>query len=121
MSFELIIAEKRGRVGLITLNRPKALNALNTQLMNEVVGAAKAFDIDPGIGAIVLTGSEKAFAAGADIKEMSSKTYSEVVSEAFRGLPALARHRLVYATLGELMTTDIHALQISAKTQEEIQ
>ena len=84
-AYETIIVETEGRVGVITLNRPKALNALNTQLMNEVVSAAKAFDIDPGIGAIVLTGSEKAFAAGADIKEMSSKTYSEVVSEAFFG------------------------------------
>ncbi|MBD0024483.1 enoyl-CoA hydratase [Gordonia pseudamarae] len=84
-AYETIIVDTEGRVGVITLNRPKALNALNTQLMNEVVGAAKAFDADPGIGAIVLTGSEKAFAAGADIKEMSSKTYSDVVSEAFFG------------------------------------
>ena len=68
-----------GRVGTITLDRPKALNALNLTLMGEVVAAAEAFDADPEIGAIVLTGSEKAFAAGADIKEMGSKTHSEVV------------------------------------------
>ncbi|MGI8417992.1 MAG: enoyl-CoA hydratase-related protein, partial [Nakamurella sp.] len=61
---------KAARVGMITLNRPKALNALNRQLMTEVVAAAAAFDADPDIGCIVLTGSERAFAAGADIKQM---------------------------------------------------
>ncbi|MDY6810388.1 MAG: enoyl-CoA hydratase [Actinomycetota bacterium] len=80
---ETIIVERDGRVGVITLNRPKALNALNTTLMTEVVGAATAFDKDPDIGAIVITGSKKAFAAGADIKEMSSKSYSDVVGEQF--------------------------------------
>ncbi|NED68020.1 enoyl-CoA hydratase, partial [Streptomyces sp. SID10244] len=65
--------------------RPKALNALNTTLMNEVVGAATDFDRDPDIGAIVITGSDRAFAAGADIKEMSSKSYSAVVTESFFG------------------------------------
>ncbi|GAA3718535.1 enoyl-CoA hydratase [Gordonia hankookensis] len=82
---ETIIVERDGRVGLITLNRPKALNALNTTLMNEVVGAATEFDHDPDIGAIVITGSDRAFAAGADIKEMSSKSYSAVVTESFFG------------------------------------
>lgn len=77
-SFENILVETRGRVGLITLNRPKALNALNAQTMREVVAVAQAFDRDPGIGAILLTGSEKAFAAGADIKEMSSQEYADV-------------------------------------------
>ncbi|MET9402991.1 enoyl-CoA hydratase-related protein, partial [Kitasatospora sp. NPDC002965] len=71
-AYETILAERKGRVGLITLDRPKALNALNTQLMNEVVAAARDFDRDPGIGCLVITGSEKAFAAGADIKEMQS-------------------------------------------------
>ena len=80
---ETIIVEREGRVGVITLNRPKALNALNTTLMTEVVSAATGFDKDPDIGAIVITGSEKAFAAGADIKEMSSKSYSDVVGEQF--------------------------------------
>ncbi len=82
---ETIIVEREGRVGVITLNRPKALNALNTTVMTEVVGAATEFDKDPGIGAIVITGSERAFAAGADIKEMSSKTYSDVIGEQFFG------------------------------------
>ena len=77
-AWETILVEREDRVGLITLNRPKALNALNGQVMNEVTAAAKQFDDDPGIGAIVLTGSEKAFAAGADIKEMASLTFAEV-------------------------------------------
>src|ERR1700724_1509894 len=66
-----ILVERDGRVGTITLNRPQALNALNSQMMGEVTGAAAEFDADRGIGAIVITGSAKAFAAGADIKEMS--------------------------------------------------
>ncbi|GAB40401.1 MULTISPECIES: enoyl-CoA hydratase [Gordonia] len=82
---ETIIVTSADGVGVITLNRPKALNALNTTLMNEVVSAAEQFDADPGIGAIVITGSERAFAAGADIKEMADKTFSEVVSESFFG------------------------------------
>ncbi|MCH5644791.1 MULTISPECIES: enoyl-CoA hydratase [unclassified Gordonia (in: high G+C Gram-positive bacteria)] len=82
---QTIIIERSGRVGIITLNRPKALNALNTELMNEVVGAVQGFDVDEGIGAIVITGSERAFAAGADIKEMSSKTYADVVNERYFG------------------------------------
>ncbi|MFW0783354.1 enoyl-CoA hydratase [Gordonia sp. CPCC 206044] len=82
---ETIIVATEGRVGIITLNRPKALNALNTTLMTEVVAAATAFDRDRKIGAIVITGSDRAFAAGADIKEMSSKSYSDVVSEQFFG------------------------------------
>ncbi|KNA92468.1 enoyl-CoA hydratase [Gordonia sp. w5E2] len=83
--YETIITESADGIGVITLNRPKALNALNTTLMNEVVAAAEQFDADPDIGAIVITGSERAFAAGADIKEMSDKTFSEVVSESFFG------------------------------------
>ncbi|MCF8571597.1 enoyl-CoA hydratase [Gordonia sp. HY002] len=83
--YETITVQTQGRVGVITLDRPKALNALNTQLMNEVVGAATAFDDDPAIGAIVITGSDRAFAAGADIKEMSSKSFSDVQSERFFG------------------------------------
>ena len=69
--YETIIVEREDRVGIITLNRPKALNALNSQVMQEVTAAAAALDADPGVGAIVITGSEKAFAAGADIKEMA--------------------------------------------------
>ncbi|HEX4786920.1 MAG TPA: enoyl-CoA hydratase [Actinospica sp.] len=70
--YETIKVERRERVGVITLDRPEALNALNVRLMNEVVAAAEEFDRDPGIGCLVLTGSERAFAAGADIKEMQS-------------------------------------------------
>uniref|UniRef100_UPI003A83E781 enoyl-CoA hydratase-related protein n=1 Tax=Kitasatospora sp. SC0581 TaxID=3394360 RepID=UPI003A83E781 len=72
MTYGTILVERKGRVGLITLDRPKALNALNTRLMNEVVAAATEFDRDSEIGCLVVTGSEKAFAAGADIKEMQS-------------------------------------------------
>jgi enoyl-CoA hydratase len=74
-AFEAIIVEKRGAVGLITLNRPKVLNALNERLISELAQALKDFDADPAVGAIVITGGEKAFAAGADIKEMRDKTY----------------------------------------------
>jgi enoyl-CoA hydratase len=77
-TFETILLERRGRVGVITLNRPKALNALNEQLMDEVISAASEFDADQEIGAIVLTGSGRAFAAGADIKEMASKSYRDM-------------------------------------------
>ena len=74
----------RGKVGLITLNRPKALNALNNAIMDDITHAANAFDSDDNIGAIVITGSEKAFAAGADIKEMSQRTYVDMyTSNAF--------------------------------------
>ena len=74
MMYSSILVETRGRVGLITLNRPQALNALNNQLMYEVMDALDTFDKKEGIGAVVITGSEKAFAAGADIKEMAEKT-----------------------------------------------
>ena len=78
MAYENIIVETRGRVGLITLNRPKALNALNDALMDELGGALGRFDADEGIGAIVITGSEKAFAAGADIGAMKDWSYMDV-------------------------------------------
>jgi enoyl-CoA hydratase len=83
MAYETIISETRGKVGLITLNRPKALNALNSQILRELVTAVNAFGADPGIGAIVLTGSDKAFAAGADIKEMQSISYAEAYTQDF--------------------------------------
>ncbi|WP_250440215.1 enoyl-CoA hydratase [Caballeronia sp. AZ1_KS37] len=78
MAYENLLVETRGRVGLITLNRPKALNALNDALMDELGVALKAFDADGDIGAIVLTGSEKAFAAGADIGMMAGYSYMDV-------------------------------------------
>ncbi len=77
MTYENIIAETRGRVGLITLNRPKVLNALNDALVDEVSHALDAFEGDENIGAIVITGSEKAFAAGADISAMASFSYMD--------------------------------------------
>jgi len=75
---ETIVVETRGRVGIIRLNRPQALNALNIALKNELLAAAEAFDADTGIGCIVITGSDKAFAAGADIKEMADRSYIDV-------------------------------------------
>ena len=78
MAYEHIIVETRGRVGLITLNRPKALNALNDALMDELGEALALFDADEGIGAIVITGNEKAFAAGADIGAMKDWSYMDV-------------------------------------------
>ncbi|WP_175948159.1 enoyl-CoA hydratase [Burkholderia pyrrocinia] len=78
MAYENILVETRGRVGLVTLNRPKALNALNDALMDELGDALKAFDADDGIGAIIVTGSEKAFAAGADIGMMATYSYMDV-------------------------------------------
>jgi enoyl-CoA hydratase len=77
-TYENILAEQRGRVGLVTLNRPKALNALNDALMNELGAALQAFDADDSVGAIVVTGSAKAFAAGADIAAMAKWTYMDV-------------------------------------------
>jgi enoyl-CoA hydratase len=94
MTHETIIAETRGKVGLITLNRPKALNALNSQVLSEVVSALQAFDADAEIGAMVITGSEKAFAAGADIKEMQAKNYIDAYMEDFfAGWEGLTRIR----------------------------
>ena len=78
MSHTHIVVETRGRVGLVTLNRPKALNALNDELMDELGAALLAFDADDGVGAIVVTGSEKAFAAGADIGAMRDWSYMDV-------------------------------------------
>lgn len=76
-NFEYILSEKRGKVGLVTLNRPKALNALCDGLIAELNTQLTEFDLDPDCGAIVITGSDRAFAAGADIKEMSTKTYMQ--------------------------------------------
>ncbi len=78
MTTECIIVETRGRVGLIRLNRPQALNALNSTLMRELAAALDAFEADGNIGCMIITGSEKAFAAGADIKEMADKDFTDV-------------------------------------------
>ena len=80
MSTETIIVETRGRVGVIRLNRPQALNALNIALKEELLAAAEAFDADAGIGCILIAGSDKAFAAGADIKEMADQSYIDIFS-----------------------------------------
>ena len=79
MNYENILIETRGRVGIIRLNRPQALNALNSALNTELARAVAAFDADDAIGCILLTGSEKAFAAGADIKEMAEKSAVDVM------------------------------------------
>ena len=79
MAYTCIAVETREDVGLITLDRPKALNALNQTLMAELCDALKEFDQDEKIGAIVITGSEKAFAAGADIKQMNEMGFTDVV------------------------------------------
>ncbi|SDP16088.1 short chain enoyl-CoA hydratase [Arthrobacter sp. ok909] len=90
-----ILVERRGRVGLVTLNRPEALNALNKATMDELVKAVTAMDTDPDVGAVVVTGSAKAFAAGADIKEMQSKGYMDMyAADWFRGWEDFTRLRI---------------------------
>lgn len=83
MTYETILVERDQRVGIITLNRPQALNALNSQVINEVTSAATELDDDPDIGAIIITGSAKAFAAGADIKEMADLTFADAFTADF--------------------------------------
>jgi len=83
MTYETLIVEQRGPVTLITLNRPQALNALNSQVLAELIAALEAFDADDGQGCAVITGSEKAFAAGADIKEMSAQGFADMYGANF--------------------------------------
>lgn len=103
MAFETILVERRERVGLITLNRPRSLNALNTVLAREVIAAAKAFDADDNVGAIVIAGSPRAFAAGADIAEMADKSLVDLqkddVFAAWQQLPDV-RKPLIAAVSG---------------------
>lgn len=102
-SYDNIIAEVHGRVGLIRLNRPQALNALNQALIDDVNHALTVFEADRNIGCMVLTGSEKAFAAGADIKEMQAKTYMEAYLEDFIGsweLVSRVRKPIIAAVAG---------------------
>jgi enoyl-CoA hydratase len=104
--YENILLERTGRVGLITLNRPEALNALNLALMNDVVAAATELDADAAIGAIVLTGSARSFAAGADIKEMATQTYIDMyLADWFSGWDRLAAVRtpLIAAVSGHAL------------------
>ncbi len=104
MTYQTILTGRDARVATITLNRPDALNALNSEVMREVTSAAAEFDADPGIGAIVITGAGgKAFAAGADIKEMSSLSFSEVFEADFFaawGRLAAVRTPLIAAVAG---------------------
>jgi enoyl-CoA hydratase len=95
MAYENILVETRDSVGVITLDRPQALNALCAALIDELAQALDAFEADDGIGCILLTGSEKAFAAGADIKEMQDKTFMQVYLEDFitKGWERLAETR----------------------------
>jgi enoyl-CoA hydratase len=103
MSYETVIVEVRGKVGLIRLNRPDALNALNSKLKTELMAAVDAFDADPSINCMLVTGSDKAFAAGADIKEMTGKSFADVHAENFGAewnRLTLARKPIVAAVAG---------------------
>ena len=83
MAYQNIIVETRGKVGVVTLNRPQALNALSPELMRELAAVLDAFESDDNIGCMIVTGSDKAFAAGADIKAMKAKSYMDVFKEDF--------------------------------------
>jgi enoyl-CoA hydratase len=103
MSYENIIVETRGKVGLIRLNRPQALNALNRTLVGEMTKAIEAFEADANIGCMVITGSDKAFAAGADIKEMADKTFADAFLADFAASwdrAATARKPIIAAVAG---------------------
>ena len=103
MSYQNILVESKGRVGIIRLNRPQALNALNSALMGEVSAALAAFEADANIGCMILTGSEKAFAAGADIKQMADKSYNDVLLGDFAAnwhAVARARKPIIAAVAG---------------------
>jgi len=105
--FETILVETRGRVGLLTLNRPQALNALNAQLTREVAAALAAFEADTDVGCVVLTGSSRAFAAGADIKEMAPQSYMDVFKgdlfAAFEHAVSAFRKPLIAAVAGHAL------------------
>ena len=103
MAYKNILVETQGKVGLIRLNRPQALNALNSELVDELAQAIAGFEADPNIGCIVLTGSDKAFAAGADIKEMADKSYMDSFYGNFAAnwdAPARARKPVIAAVAG---------------------
>ena len=87
MAYENILVETKGRVGIIRFNRPNALNALNAALVGELIAAIDALEADTNIGCLLITGSEKAFAAGADIKEMADKTFIDLM---ISGKPEMA-------------------------------
>ncbi len=81
MAYTTILTETRGRVGLVTLNRPQSMNAFNSTMLTELFDALEAFDADPAVGAMVVTGNEKVFAAGADIKEMAEASPFEMITQ----------------------------------------
>jgi enoyl-CoA hydratase len=125
MGYETIIAERRDAVGVVTLNRPAVLNALSTRVVAELAAALGELDADPAIGAMVVTGNEKAFAAGADIKEMQDKTYpSTYVNDFLTDWERIAglRKPLIAAVAGyalgggcELAMTESHAAAPASK------
>ncbi|MFZ9500862.1 MAG: enoyl-CoA hydratase [Beijerinckiaceae bacterium] len=93
-AYETILVDVKDGVALVTLNRPQALNALNAQMMRDMTDALQALDADPAVGAVVVTGSAKAFAAGADIKEMQALTFEEIhAADGFAGWEAMTRIR----------------------------
>jgi enoyl-CoA hydratase len=103
MSYEHIIVETKGKVGVVRLNRPAALNALNAALMRELTAAIDAFEADPQVACMVITGSDKAFAAGADIKEMAQQSFIDVFMRDFAGdwdRVARARKPVIAAVAG---------------------
>jgi enoyl-CoA hydratase len=103
MSYQNLIVETRHKVGIIRLNRPQALNALNAALMTELAGAIDGFETDPLVACMIITGSDKAFAAGADIKEMAGKTYMDAFFGDFAGEwdhAARARKPIIAAVAG---------------------
>jgi enoyl-CoA hydratase len=103
MAYETIIVETKGRVGVIRLNRPNALNALNRALIAELTSAVEAFEADASVGCMLITGSDKAFAAGADIKEMADKTFMDAYGANFTAewdRVARARKPVVAAVAG---------------------
>jgi enoyl-CoA hydratase len=103
MSYQHLIVETRGKVGIIRLNRPQALNALNAALVSELSGAIDGFETDPLVACVIITGSEKAFAAGADIKEMAHKSYMDAFFSDFAGgwdHAARARKPVIAAVAG---------------------
>jgi enoyl-CoA hydratase len=103
MAYENILVETKGKVGIIRLNRPQALNALNAALKGELTAAIDAFEADANIGCMIVTGSEKAFAAGADIKEMADKSFADVLTGDFVGnwdRAAQARKPIIAAVAG---------------------
>ncbi|EMO5468741.1 TPA: enoyl-CoA hydratase [Pseudomonas aeruginosa] len=132
MEFETLLVETRGRVALITLNRPKALNALNAQLISDLNAALDHFERDEQVGCIVITGSDKAFAAGADIKEMAGLTFPQIyLDDFFADADRLATRRkpLVAAVSGyalgggcelALMCDFIYASETARFAQPEI-